>query len=165
MSPSTTTASSATPTCSLTREARPPPLPRAPWPSTPPEASWYSRSCAITTAPIARRRLDHRRPEAERQPVLHAALPAPDQRQGRALHPDPARRMGLRDRLWALLLADPDPDPLSLLLRLRITPQRPTRPTARLPLDGSAVNNTRIIYLLQGGMNYGNLNLAVCGRN
>ena len=41
----------------------------------------------------------HRLPRARRPPPQDAALPTPDQRQSRALHPHPARRLGLRRAL------------------------------------------------------------------
>jgi transposase len=40
-----------------------------------------------------------RLPRARHPPSAHPSLPATDERQGRALHPHPARRLGLRRRL------------------------------------------------------------------
>ena len=73
--------------------------------------------------------LHHPRPDlprARHPPPPHPALPAPDQRQGRALHPDDAARVGLRSPLRELSGAI---EPARRLARSLQLPQK-----ARLPL-------------------------------
>src|SRR3954454_3393031 len=86
MSLSTTTAASPTPKYCRTRKQRPqPPSSDAPLPSTAVTASRCGRSSA-TTAP----------PTLKDPPPAHPAPPAADKREGRALYPHDAHRLGRR---------------------------------------------------------------------
>jgi transposase len=60
----------------------------------------------------------------------HQALYAPNQRQGRALHPDLPARMGLSQSLPHLRRAHPSHDPLDHRLQPQPTPFSPQRPPA-----------------------------------
>jgi transposase len=73
---------------------------------------------------------------ARHQAPPHPALPAPHQRQGRALHPDPPGRVGLRRRVLEQQAQRPGPRSLADLLQLQATPQRPRPQDAHQPHRG-----------------------------
>jgi hypothetical protein len=107
------------------------------------------------SGPVLRPARSHRRAGADRQPLFallgdsrdrlpraahpphpHTALPAPHQRQGRAVHPHTARRLGLRRRLPQLNRTRRRPRRLALVLQpptktLSPRPQAPDRPPHR----------------------------------
>ena len=70
-------------------------------------------------------------PPVERPPAVHPTLSAADQRQGRAVHPDPASRVGVPDALSQLGAPDCRPAPLSPLLQPPASSREP-RPTLAL---------------------------------
>jgi transposase len=74
-------------------------------------------------------------PRARAAPPAHPALPAAHQRQGRALHPDAATRMGLRTPLPHQRRAHSSPPTLAQPLQLHPTTRRPRPQTARHPPD------------------------------
>ena len=77
-------------------------------------------------------------PPARPQAPAHPALPAPHQRQSRALHPDPAARMGLRPALPDQPPPHRRPRALATALQLHPNPRRPRPQAARLPPDQPA---------------------------
>ena len=70
---------------------------------------------------------------ARDQAPHHPALPAADQRQGRALSPDDGARVGLRDGLSLSSPPKSGPATLAALLQRAQTPQRIGRPAADQP--------------------------------
>jgi len=64
-------------------------------------------------------------------PSLHPPLPAPDQRQGRALHPDADQPLGLWSRLWLLDRAHRGTTRLARSLQLQETTRLPWSQAAR----------------------------------
>jgi hypothetical protein len=87
---------------------------------------------------ISRQRLAlHQSPARARLPLArhptpaHPALPSPHQRQGRALHPDPASRMGLRATVSDQYTPNQRTRPLARPLQLHPTPRHPQPQTAR----------------------------------
>ena len=79
------------------------------------------------------------------QAYPHQALHAPDQRQGRTLHPDNVARMGLRNRIPELTPAKSRLAEMAAPLQLASTPcqsqstnpNQPTRPGSGQPLEAS----------------------------
>ena len=65
---------------------------------------------------------------ARRPPQADAALAAPDQRQGRTVHPDPAPRVGVRPSVPVEPRPPPGPRALRRLLQSPATPHRDRRP-------------------------------------
>ena len=117
---------------------------RAPLPTTPSSGS-RSASADRQRLGVPIQRVCSRLRSTRHQPQVHAALPPADQRQGRAIHPVSASRMGLRLDVSELGSSSQSSCQLAAPLQLPSTPQRHRRGAAHLqaqlfkgqPLDAS----------------------------
>ena len=80
-------------------------------------------------------RVVDRLPGARAQAPAHPPAPPADQRQGRALHPHAARRLGLRSDLSQLGGAHSRPRRLALALQLQASTRLPRPPTTGLKTE------------------------------
>ena len=131
-SASTTPPASPTSRCLPTRRARPPPA------SCGARSSWFqAMGVRVERVLVRQRRLLPLRapcrglPRARHPPPLHPPLPAPHQRQGRALHPDAHQPLGLRSDLWLLGRANRGASRLARPLQLQQTTWLPRPQGAR----------------------------------